>query len=393
MEQGSKHPTDAVEQGGRNPLHELHALGQSVWLDYIRRGILDNGELERMIRDYDLRGVTSNPSIFEQAIGDSTDYDEELERLAAEGIAAEAAYERLAVADIQRAADLFRGVYDASDGRDGFVSLEVSPELAHDTERTLADARRLWRWVDRPNLMIKVPGTEAGLPAIEQLLSEGINVNVTLLFSLHGYERVMEAFLRGIERRVEAGEPVDRVASVASFFVSRVDSATDAQLQKIADGEGDEERKGRARSLLGRAAIDNAKLAYARFGEVFGGERWARLRAAGAQIQHPLWASTSTKNPSYRDVIYVEELIGPDTVNTMPLATVEAFADHGVARRTVDREVDRAREELASLGSLGIDLDAVTEQLQVEGVDKFARSFREMLQTVEEKMGRVAGRV
>ncbi|HLL46172.1 MAG TPA: transaldolase, partial [Longimicrobiaceae bacterium] len=388
----SKHPTDAVEQNGRNPLHELHGLGQSVWLDYIRRGILDNGELERMIRDYDLRGITSNPSIFEQAIGDSTDYDEELERLAGEGLGGEAAYERLAVSDIQRAADLFRGVYGGSGGTDGFVSLEVSPELAHDTEGTLDDARRLWKWVDRPNVMIKVPGTEAGLPAIEQLLSEGINVNVTLLFSLGGYERVMEAFLRGIERRVDAGQPVDRVASVASFFVSRVDSAVDGQLGKIAEGDADEERKKQAKSLLGRAAIDNAKVAYARFGETFGGERWARLKAAGAQIQRPLWASTSTKNPDYRDVIYVEELVGPDTVNTMPLATVEAFADHGVAKRTVDRELDRAREELAVLKSLGIDLDAVTEQLQVEGVDKFAKSFREMLATVGEKVGRVAGR-
>ncbi len=392
METGSKHPTDAVEQGGRNPLHELHGQGQSVWLDYIRRGILENGELERMIRDFDLRGVTSNPSIFEQAIGDSTDYDEELERLAGEGLGGEAAYERLAVSDIQRAADLFRGVHDASGGTDGFVSLEVSPELAHDTEGTLADARRLWKWVDRPNVMIKVPGTEAGLPAIEQLLSEGINVNVTLLFSLQGYERVMEAFLRGIERRVDAGEPVERVASVASFFVSRVDSAVDAQLGKIAGGDADEERKKRAKSLMGRAAIDNAKVAYARFQETFGGERWARLKAAGAQIQRPLWASTSTKNPEYRDVIYVEELIGPDTVNTMPLATVEAFADHGVARRTVDAELDRAREELAALASLGVDLGAVTEQLQVEGVDKFAKSFREMLATVGEKVGRVAGR-
>jgi transaldolase len=392
METGSKHPTDAVEQNGRNPLHELHGLGQSVWLDYIRRGILENGELERMIRDYDLRGVTSNPSIFEQAIGDSTDYDEELERLAGEGMGGEAAYERLAVSDIQRAADLFRGVYDSSGGTDGFVSLEVSPELAHDTEGTLDDARRLWKWVDRPNVMIKVPGTEAGLPAIEQLLSEGINVNVTLLFSLRGYERVMEAFLRGIERRVDAGQPVDRVASVASFFVSRVDSAVDAQLAKVAEGDADEERRKLAKSLMGRAAIGNAKVAYARFRETFGGERWARLSAAGAQIQRPLWASTSTKNPEYRDVIYVEELVGPDTVNTMPLATVEAFADHGVAKRTVDAELDRAREELAALKSLGIDLDAVTEQLQVEGVDKFAKSFREMLATVGEKVGRVAGK-
>jgi len=392
MEQGSMHPTDAVGHGRKNPLHELHALGQSVWLDYIRRGILDNGELERMIREFDLRGVTSNPSIFEQAIGDSTDYDAELERLATEGIEAEAAYERLAVSDIQRAADLFRGVYDASNGTDGFVSLEVSPELAHRTDATLEEARRLWKWVDRPNVMIKVPGTDEGVPAIEQLLAEGINVNVTLLFSLQGYERVMEAFIRGIERRVDAGEPVDRVASVASFFVSRVDSSVDALLQKVVEGDADEERKRLAKSLMGRAAIDNAKIAYARFEEIFGGERWARLAAAGAQLQRPLWASTSTKNPEYRDVIYVEELIGPYTVNTMPLSTVEAFADHGVARHTVTEDRERAWEELAALKSLGIDLDAVTAKLQVEGVDKFAQSFREMLQTVGEKMGRVAGK-
>ncbi len=393
MEQGSMHPTDAVGHGRQNPLHELHILGQSVWLDYIRRGILDNGELERMIREFDLRGVTSNPSIFEQAIGDSTDYDAELERLATEGIEAEEAYERLAVSDIQRAADLFRGVYDASDGKDGFVSLEVSPELAHRTDATLEEARRLWKWVDRPNVMIKVPGTDEGVPAIEQLLAEGINVNVTLLFSLQGYERVMEAFIRGIERRVDVGELVDRVASVASFFVSRVDSSVDALLQKVAEGDADEERKRLAKSLMGRAAIDNAKIAYARFEEIFGGERWARLAAAGAQIQRPLWASTSTKNPAYRDVIYVEELIGPYTVNTMPLSTVEAFADHGVAQRTVTEDRERAWEELAALKSLGIDLDAVTAKLQVEGVDKFAQSFREMLQTVGEKMGRVAGKV
>ncbi|HEX7240880.1 MAG TPA: transaldolase [Longimicrobiaceae bacterium] len=392
MQEQSKHPTDAVEGKGRTPLHELHRLGQSVWLDYIRRGILDNGELERMIRDHDLRGVTSNPSIFEQAIGDSADYDEELERIAAEGLDASAAYERLAVADIQRAAELFRGVYDASGGTDGFVSLEVSPELASDTQATLEEARRLWRTVDRPNVMIKVPGTKAGLLAIEQLIADGINVNITLLFSLSGYEQVMEAYLRGTERRVHLAKPVGRVASVASFFVSRVDGAVDARLAELLAAETDAGRQELIRSLLGRAAIDNAKLAYARFREVFSGPRWERLHEMGAQIQRPLWASTSTKNPEYRDVIYVEELIGPDTVNTMPLATVEAFADHGVARSTVDEDVDRARVELAELKALGIDLDEVTEQLQVEGVEKFEKAFRDLIQGVEEKLRRVAGR-
>jgi len=384
----SKHPTDAV-QPDRSALHDLHALGQSVWLDYIRRGILDNGELETMIRAHDLRGVTSNPSIFEQAIGDSADYDDDLSFLAADGAEANEAYESLAVDDISRACELFRGVYDESAGTDGFVSLEVSPELAHDTAGTLDEARRLWTTVDRPNLMIKVPGTDAGIPAIEQLLSEGINVNVTLLFSVASYERVMEAYLRGIERLHDSGGPLGRVASVASFFVSRVDTSIDAQLDKLAAGGDDAERQ-RLEGLKGRAAVANAKLAYRRFQQVFSGERWERLRAAGAQVQRPLWASTSTKNPSYRDVIYVEELIGPHTVNTMPLATIDAFADHGAARRTVDQDVEAAEADLRALADAGIRLDEVTDQLQREGVDKFAKSFREMLQGVEAKMARVA---
>jgi transaldolase len=382
----TKHPTDAVQPGS---LHELHALGQSVWLDYIRRGILDNGELEEMIRRYDLRGVTSNPSIFEQAIGDSDDYDDAFDFLAGDGADANEAYEALAVEDITRACDLFRAVYDESGGTDGFVSLEVSPHLAHDEEGTLAEARRLWQAVGRPNLMIKVPGTDAGLPVIEQLLAEGLNVNITLLFSVQNHERVMEAFLRGLERRQQAGEPLGHVASVASFFVSRVDSAVDAQLNKLGEAARDEAAKQRALSLRGKAAVANAKLAYRRFQEVFSGERWDRLAAAGAQVQRPLWASTSTKNPDYRDVIYVEELIGPHTVNTMPLATVEAFADHGVAKVTVDQDVEGARADLAALAELGIDMDQVTDQLQREGVDKFAKSFRELLQSVDAKLTRV----
>ena len=372
----------------KNPLHDLHPLGQSVWLDYIRRGMLESGELEEMIRRYDLRGVTSNPSIFEQAIGDSDDYDDELSSLASGGADADRAFETVAVADIQRACDLFRSIYDAAGGHDGLVSIEVSPTLADDTERTLEDARRLWKSVDRPNVMIKVPGTEAGIPAIEQLIADGTNVNITLLFSVAGYERVMEAFLRGLERRAEAGEPLDRVASVASFFVSRVDASVDAALDKIVEKGGEDAEK--ARGLKGRAAVANAKLAYARFQEIFSGERWERLAAKGAKVQRPLWASTSTKNPEYRDVIYVEELVGPHTVNTMPLNTVEAFADHGVARRSVDQDVDRARADLAALHELGIDLDDVTEKLQVEGVDKFAKSFRQMLDVVGQKLARVA---
>jgi transaldolase len=369
-------------------LHALHEQGQSVWLDYIRRGMIDSGELEGMIRDYDLRGVTSNPSIFEEAIGKSDDYDDALESLAAGGTEAGPAFESLAVDDIRRTCDIFRPVYDAAAGHDGLVSLEVSPLLASDTQRTVDEARRLWALVDRPNLMIKVPGTDEGIPAIEQLLSEGINVNITLLFSLAGYEAVMEAFLRGMERRAEAGQPLERVASVASFFVSRVDSAVDAQLEKIVAEGGPNAEK--AKGVMGRAAIANAKMAYLRFTQVFSGERWERLASKGAHVQRPLWASTSTKNPAYRDVTYIEELIGPDTVNTIPLATLEAFNDHGEARRTVDTDLDRARADLATLQELGIDLGAVTEKLQVEGVEKFSRSFNQMIQAVGEKLARVA---
>ena len=372
-----------------NPLHELEELGQSVWLDYIRRGILDNGELEAMIRRWDLRGVTSNPSIFQQAIGDSEDYDDAFDLLATDGADAVEAYESMAVEDIRQACDLFRPVYNASRRADGFVSLEVSPDLAHDTEGTLHEARRLWAAVGRPNLMIKVPGTPAGVPAVEQLLSEGLNINITLLFSVQSHEQVMEAFLRALERRLEAGESLDHVASVASFFVSRVDSAVDARLDEVAAEVTEGERPG-ILCLRGKAAVANAKLAYRRFQEMFSGERWERLRAAGAQYQRPLWASTSTKNPAYRDVIYVEELIGPHTVNTMPLATLEGFADHGVARQTVDTDVDAARAHLAALGALGIDFDEVTAELQRDGVEKFAKSFQTLLQAVDAKLTRVA---
>jgi transaldolase len=387
----TKHPAQEMP-GHTGPLWELTSLGQSVWLDYIRRGILENGELQGLIEESAVRGVTSNPAIFEQAISGSDDYDDVLEVLSVEGAEPMEAYETLAIADIQSAADLFRKIYDDSGGADGFVSLEVSPELAHDTSATLQEARRLWKEVARPNVMIKVPGTEEGVPAIQALLTEGINVNITLLFSIAAYERVMEAYLAALEQRAARGEPVDRVASVASFFVSRVDVAVDKQLEeRIARASGDEERE-KIRALLGKAAVANAKLAYERYGQVFGGERFARLRAAGARVQRPLWASTSTKNPAYRDVIYVEELIGPDTVNTMPLATLEAFADHGVARRTVDAGLDEAKARLAALEALGIDMDAVTDALLVEAVEKFVTPFRKLLQCIDEKLTELAAR-
>lgn len=374
-----------VEKTGA--LWELTELGQSVWVDYIRRGILENGELAQLIRERAVRGVTSNPAIFEQAIAKSDDYDDALVGFSGRSIDL---YEQLAVEDIQAAADLFRDIYDDSDGGDGFVSLEVSPELARDAEGSLTEARRLWKAVDRPNVMIKIPGTEQGLPAIRKALSEGINVNITLLFSLSGYEKVMEAYLAALEDRVAAGDPIDRIGSVASFFVSRVDTAVDAKLDALADAADSDVEAQRLRDLRGRAAIANARLAYARFREIFSGDRWAALEAKGARVQRPLWASTSTKNPDYRDVLYVEELIGPDTVNTMPLATLEAFADHGIARPTVDRDVDQARELLAKLNEVGIDFDQVTDDLQEEGVEKFVHPFRGMLQTLDEKVARVA---
>ena len=375
--------------GGR--MQALHEHGQSVWLDYIRRGILgSSGELKAMIDEYDLRGVTSNPSIFEQAIGQGSDYDATFHELAAQGSDAVKAFDSVALQDIRDAADLFRGVFDRAEGHDGFISMEVSPTLADDTQATVDEARRLWKALDRPNVMIKIPGTDAGIPAIEQVIADGINVNVTLLFSLQNYEAVMEAYLRGLEKRAAAGQPLDKVASVASFFVSRVDNSVDAKLQEIIDGPADEGTKAKARGLLGKAAIANAKLAYERFQQVFSGGRWEKLVAAGARVQRPLWASTSTKNPAYRDVVYVEELVGPNTVNTMPLATIKAFADHGVAARTVDKDVDVAHAQLASLAELGISLDEVTRELQIDGVKKFAKSFEDMMTVVGQKLERVA---
>ncbi len=384
----SKHPTDGIESG---PLWQLVRLGQSVWLDYIRRGILRNGELERMIREDALRGVTSNPAIFEQAIGRSDDYDDALAELAAAGADPLSAYESLAIDDIKAAADLFAGIYEATGGVDGFVSLEVSPELAHDGPASLDEARRLWAAVDRPNVMIKIPGTAESLFAIEEALVDGINVNVTLLFSLEGYERVMESYLRALERRAQSGSRLDKVASVASFFVSRVDTAVDAILEGKAESAAEGERQ-KLLDLRGRAAVANAKMAYRRFQEIFGSERFAALRSGGARVQRPLWASTSTKNPAYRDVIYVEELIGPHTVNTMPLQTLEAFGDHGIARRSVDADFGAAERDLADLEAVGIDLADITNRLQVDGVEKFVLPFRDLLQSIEEKLSQVAGR-
>ena len=359
-----------------NPLKELEKHGQSIWLDYIRRSLMTSGELGRLIQEDGLRGVTNNPTIFEKAISGSKDYDDALRVRLREDPHADAAvlFEMLAVEDIRKAADAFRPVYESTRGADGFVSLEVSPRLAHDTEGTLAEARRLWKALDRPNVMIKVPATPEGIPAIAALIGEGINVNVTSMFSLAHYEAVAQAYLRGLER---SSEP-QRVASVASFFVSRVDTVGDRKLEEIGTPE--------ALALRGQAAIANAKMVYRRFREIFNSESFAALRKHGARVQRPLWASTGAKNPAYSDVLYVEELIGADTVNTVPPATLDAFGDHGRVRgNTVEQGQAEAQETLSRLAKLGIDLDAITEHLQAEGVSSFAASFEKLLGALEEK--------
>ena len=355
-------------------MKELHALGQSIWLDYIRRSMIRGGELRELI-SHGLRGLTSNPSIFEKAISGGIEYEDDLRSALQEAPDASASvlFERLAITDIREAADRLRRVYDESDGRDGFVSLEVSPHLAHDSTTTIAEAHRLWKLVGRPNLMIKVPATPEGVTAISELIAAGINVNATLMFSLAHYEVVAHAYLAGLER---ASDP-RRIASVASFFVSRVDGIVDKQLAAIGTAE--------AGKLRGRAAVANAKMAYQRFLAIFHGSEFEVHRKRGARVQRVLFGSTSTKDPAYSDVKYVEELIGPETVNTVPPETIEAFIDHGRARLTLTEDVEGARSALASLGDLGIDLDQVTDDLQTDGVAKFSESFDKLMAALEAK--------
>lgn len=365
-----------------NPLLDLSALGQSVWLDYIRRGLIDSGELARLVAEDGVRGVTSNPAIFEKAIASGDEYTGQILELAARhGDDAARIFEELAVEDVRRAADALREVHDASGGADGFVSLEVSPELADDTEGTIAEARRLWAAVDRPNLMIKVPGTPAGLPAIRRLLVEGIHVNVTLLFARSAYAAVAEAYLEALEERAEEALPIDRSASVASFFVSRIDTLIDARLDaRLAEAPPAE--RPRLEGLRGRIAIANAKLAYRHYQGIVESERWGRLAARGAHPQRLLWASTSTKNPTYRDTLYVEELIGPETVDTIPPETLEAFRDHGIADETLTDAVEEAAAELAELERLGVSLDRATDELLADGIAKFVAPYRKLLDAV-----------
>ena len=372
-----------------HPLPMLAQLGQSIWLDYIHRTMLADGELKALIERKGVRGVTSNPTIFEQAIGGSDAYDAAIARLAP-GLPAVAVYEALAIDDIRAACDLFQPIYDMSGGNDGFVSMEVSPRLANQTAATLAEAKRLWQAVDRPNVMIKIPGTREGLPAIRDAIAAGLNVNVTLLFAVARYEAVIDAYLSGLEQRIAAGQSIERVRSVASFFVSRVDTEVDKRLDAIVAAGG--AAAARAGALRGTIAVANAKLAYQTYTAHFEAPRFRQLMARGAAVQRPLWASTGTKNPKYSDTLYVDNLIGPDTVNTMPPKTLEAFAEHGVARRTVDDGLDEARAELAALAEVGVSLDDVTALLEAEGVKKFADSFTELLAAVEAKRVHVASR-
>ncbi|MFN8803225.1 MAG: transaldolase [Gemmatimonas sp.] len=368
-------------------LHALHAAGQSLWLDYIDRTMLSNGDLARRIAEDALTGMTSNPTIFEKALAEGAAYDAQLATLPS-SLSDRDAFFEVAATDVRQACDAFRTVYDRTLGLDGFVSLEVSPDLARDTAGTVAEARRLWASVDRPNLMIKVPGTPEGAEAIRQLIADGINVNVTLLFSVEAHARVIEAYLAGLEARAAAGLPIDRIGSVASFFVSRVDSAIDKQLGVLAAAAP--ERAEALLALQGKAAIANAKLAYRLFQASFSGARWAALSSRGARVQRPLWASTSTKNPAYRDVIYVEELIGPDTVNTLPPATLEAFRDHGEVRASVTESVAEAERSLAALEAHGVSLQSVTDTLLAEGLASFEQSFVTLLAGLARKRAALA---
>ena len=367
-----------------NPLKELLAQGQSVWLDYIRRDLIRTGELKRLVEEDGIRGVTSNPTIFEKAIAGSTDYDQALRALLAKDPKTDVGnlYERLAIEDIQMAADVLRAVYDETGGADGYVSFEVSPHLAHDTQGTIKEAKRLRAAVARPNVMIKVPATPEGIPAIEELIAEGVNVNITLMFSMRHYEAVARAYIRGLGRCADPS----KVASVASFFVSRVDTMVDRALETLATAQT------QAKTLLGKIAIANSKMVYHRFLQIFQGEGFVALRQRGTRVQRPLWASTGTKNPAYSDVLYVENLIGADTVNTLPPETLNAFKDHGqVAGETVRDSLDDAAASLGRLKALGINLDIITEKLQQDGVTAFATSFDQLLGALEKKRNAMIG--
>jgi len=388
-------PVDTVETSKAvNPLKQLQTFGQSIWLDYIRRDLLKGGELKRLIEDDGLRGMTSNPAIFEKAIAGSTQYQDFLDSLSNRAdLDAKGRYELLAIRDIQDAADLLRPVYQSTKKRDGYVSLEVSPYLANDTTGTIEEARRLWKAVGRDNVMIKVPGTPAGIPAFRQLISEGINVNVTLLFAQDVYEQVAQAFIDGVEKYASSGGDVSKIASVASFFISRIDSLVDSLVNDQLKKETDASRKATLQSILGKVAIANGKLTYEAYENIFSAPRWKALAAKGAQTQRVLWASTSTKNPNYRDVLYVEELIGPETVNTVPPATLDAFRDHGKPRKSLTEDLSAARKTMGDLAAVGIVMKQVTDKLTADGVKLFAEAFDTLLAAVEKNSKRATPQV
>lgn len=365
------------------PIERLTQIGQSLWYDNIARRLIENGELERMIVDGEIRGLTSNPSIFNHAIAKSDDYNAALRTMAWAGYTSQQIFEQLALEDIRAAADLLRPIYDQTEGGDGYVSLEVNPHLAYDTDNTLKEAKRLWNLVKRPNLMIKIPATEAGLPAIQKAIAAGINVNITLIFSITRYLEVINAYLAGLEQRVEDKKPINQIASVASFFVSRIDSKVDAELDTIIRKEAPEAEA--AQALRGKTAVANAKVAYKEFRKLFGSERFKQLQKNGARVQRPLWASTSTKNPDYPDTLYVDELIGPETINTVPQVTLQAFKDHGTAQRTLDKQIRAARKVLKDLESVGVSLEQVTAELEQEGVEAFAQAYETLLETIEKR--------
>jgi transaldolase len=370
----------------QNPLLDLQKQGQSIWLDYIRRDLLTSGELRRLIDEDGLRGMTSNPSIFEKAISGSPAYSGQLDQLISEGLNASDIFEHVAVKDIQDAADILRPVYDSTNKRDGYVSIEVSPTLARDTQGTIEEARRLWKSVRRPNIMVKVPGTPEGVPAVRQLTSEGLNINITLLFAQEAYIAVAKAYMDGLEAALKAGKDISGVASVASFFVSRIDTLVDSQIDAALKNPGSPDREQLLRSLHGKVAIANAKQAYRWYQQAIGGSRWRALAGRGAQPQRLLWASTSTKNPKYRDVLYVEELIGPETVNTIPPATMDAFRDHGIVRRTLDSDLAAADKTMSDLEQAGISMKKVTDQLLDEAIKLFDDAFAKLISAVEEKI-------
>lgn len=376
--------SESLSSGGANPLQGLRKHGQSVWCDTISRGFLKSGDLLRLITEDGLGGVTSNPTIFEKAINDSTDYDEEIHALARAGRGAKQIYESLAIRDIQGAAALLEDLFESTEGADGYVSLEVSPHLAHQTQETIEEARRLWQMVARPNVMIKVPATPAGIPAISKLIGEGININVTLMFSMEHYVQVAEAYLRGLETLAEMAVSPP-VASVASFFVSRVDTLVDRLLEEKEQLSKTRETRETCRRLLGRTAIANAQLVYQEFKDVFSKSRFLLLKQKGYRAQRPLWASTSVKNPQYRDVLYIEDLVGADTVNTMPLTTLSAFRDHGIVKTSLEDGLEDARQTFRLLKQLGIDMDAVTVKLEEDGVKLFVDSFDALLASIETK--------